>query len=88
MAKKIKIIRNDAINKSLSHNNRQYLVGNLSLPQELEHIKDNKLEIGITAYDDYESETPHYHTQAYEYQYLLSGKTEYLDINTGEAILF
>lgn len=88
MTKKIKIIRSDAIDKSLLNNNRQYLVGNLSLPQELEHIMDEKLEIGITSYTEFKSELPHYHTQAYEYQYLISGRTEYLDIDTGEQYCF
>ncbi|RZI50005.1 cupin domain-containing protein [Aeribacillus pallidus] len=33
-------------------------------------------------------ELPHYHTQAYEYQYIISGKTEYLDVETGELYTF
>ncbi|WP_394237699.1 cupin domain-containing protein [Niallia oryzisoli] len=88
MDKTIKIIRSEQIERALQTTTRQYLVGNLSRPQELEHIADDKIEVGITSYDEFNSEFPHYHTQAYEYQYIISGETEYLDIETGQTYSF
>ncbi len=69
----------------LSHVSRQYLVGNLSRPQELEFFRDTNLEIGITDYDSYATEPAHRHSQATEYQYMLSGWTQYMDTDTGEV---
>lgn len=88
MSKTMKIIRNGQIEKALADTNRQYLVGKLSLPQELDHIEDDKLEVGITSYDEFNCEMPHYHTQAYEYQYILNGMAEYLDVETGQKYCF
>lgn len=88
MNKKICSISNEQIQHSLENNTRQYLVGKLSLPQVLNHIEDDKLEIGITSYTDFHSESPHYHTQAYEYQYIIKGTTEYMDIETGQEYTF
>jgi len=86
--KQILSIKNEQIKKALEDTTRQYLVGRLSRPQELDYIEDDKLEIGITSYDETYNELPHYHTQAYEYQYIISGETEYLDIETGEQYTF
>jgi 8-oxo-dGTP diphosphatase len=72
----------------LSATSRQYLVGDLKRPQELEFQADSRLEIGITAYALPASEDPHGHTAATEFQYVLSGMTEYLDIDTGEEHAF
>ena len=73
-----------AINGALKDTTRQYLVGNLKLPQELTHIDDSNIEIGITDYKEYTAEDPHWHKVAYEYQYMISGETKYLDVETGE----
>jgi len=88
MNKKICSISKEQIQHSLENNTRQYLVGKLSLPQVLNHIEDDKLEIGITSYTDFHSESPHYHTQAYEYQYIVKGITEYMDVETGQEYTF
>jgi quercetin dioxygenase-like cupin family protein len=88
MKQQMHIIKNDKILKALEGTTRQYLVGKLSKPQELEYIEDEKLEIGITSYNEYNSEMPHYHTQAYEYQYIVRGMTEYLDVETGQQYTF
>lgn len=84
----IKKINNESISSALSGNTRQYLIGNLKLPQELDHIQDCDLEIGITNYEQLASEAPHTHTRAKEYQYMISGRTEYLNIKTGEVSSF
>lgn len=75
-----KMLSNENIEKSLQGNTRQYLVGQLKLPQELEHIDDQNIEIGITDYNEYFIEQPHWHKVAYEYQYVISGETKYLNL--------
>jgi len=76
------------IENILSKNSRQYLVGNLQLPQELKYIQSKDVEIGISYYDKYTIEEAHFHTQQTEYQYMISGKTEYKNINTDEIFIF
>lgn len=88
MSKEIFTIRNKEITKVFEETTRQYLVGNLGRPQELNHFQDDKLEIGITSYKEPNCEAPHYHTQAYEYQYIISGETEYIDIESGKEYSF
>lgn len=72
-------IENHEIETILQKVSRQYLVGDLQRPQELSFIKDNNLEVGITDYKEYSTEPVHYHTDAVEYQYMLSGWTKYMD---------
>jgi len=81
-------ISNQKIVKSLEDTTRQYLVGDLNKPQKLNYIKDNKLEIGISSYSKFGLEPPHTHSQAYEYQYMISGFTTYLDLDTHQEISF
>lgn len=76
-------IKNEDIEEVLKGISRQYLVGNLQRPQELKFVRDEHLEIGITDYDKYTTEVVHYHTEAVEYQYMISGWTKYMDIETG-----
>ena len=87
MGKFIKIDNQD-IEAVLKKVSRQYLVGNLKQPQELTFVKDENIEVGITDYNVYSTEPVHYHTQAVEYQYMLSGWTQYMDIETGEIFEF
>ncbi|WP_423800711.1 NUDIX domain-containing protein [Neobacillus sp. SAB-20_R2A] len=88
MNRKIMMIQNGDIELALSETTRQYLVGQLGRPQMLKHIDDSQIEIGITSYDNFISEVPHYHLQAHEYQYMISGMTEYMDVETGEGYQF
>ncbi|MBY6199131.1 NUDIX domain-containing protein [Vibrio hangzhouensis] len=83
-----KILRNIDIESTLSQSSRQYLTGRLGRPQLLEHIDDEKIEIGITDYSTATSEAPHTHSQAYEYQLMLSGHTRYLDIDSNTEFEF
>ena len=64
------------------NNKRQYLLGDLQLPQDLDFIKDKEIEVGLSKYNKYTVEIPHFHTVCTEYQYVLEGKTKYLDIDT------
>ena len=85
---KIVKIENEAIKKSLENTTRQYFVGNLSKPQEIEFVRDERLEIGVSSYPDYKYEPTHVHDIATEYQYMISGWTEYMDVDTGKIYEF
>lgn len=87
MSSIIKISADD-IDKVFPDVTRQYLVGNLKKPQKLRHIVSEQLEIGITSYSEYATEPVHYHTDAVEFQYMLSGWTQYMDVNTREVFEF
>ncbi|MEK4521167.1 cupin domain-containing protein [Psychrobacillus sp. FSL W7-1493] len=86
--KGFKVLNNSVVERALEDETRQYLVGNLKRPQKLTHIHDEKLEVGITNYEQSTNELPHYHTQATEYQYVLSGNTTYYNLDTNEEITF
>lgn len=81
-------IKNEDIENVLKSVSRQYLVGNLKKPQKMDFIRDEHLEIGITNYDKYTTEVAHYHTEAVEYQYMLSGWTKYLILGSGKEYEF
>ena len=87
MGKIIKINNADIVD-ALKNTTRQYFVGNLSRPQEIMFIKDDRLEIGISSYTDFQSEPTHKHIVATEYQYMISGWTEYMDVDSGEIFEF
>ncbi len=84
----IRVIKNQAIKDALLGVTRQYFVGDLKKPQTLTFFVSEKLEIGITHYEQSSIEPPHKHTSTYEYQYMLSGHTQYLDIETGQVYEF
>jgi len=81
-------INGASIQDALAKTTRQYLTGQLKLPQELSHIDDGNVEIGITEYKSYTSEAPHWHKVAYEYQYMISGETKYIDVESGEEMYY
>ena len=77
------------IEQALSGVTRQYLVGKLGRPQALCHIPHDVVEIGVTRYGPQGgTEAPHTHRQAFEYQYMLEGKTVYLDVTAREEHVF
>lgn len=81
-------ISNAAITDALQETTRQYLVGDLSRPQRLVFLRDKRLEIGISRYPASQSEPAHLHHVATEYQYMISGWTEYMDVDTGAVYTF
>lgn len=85
---KIHLISSSQIKDSLIGNHRQYLVGNLQIPQSLEHFDSKDLEIGISSYVEDASELPHYHHTTSEYIYLIKGHTRYFDVETKEIYEF
>lgn len=84
----ILVINDQEIKSALEITTRQYLAGELSRPQLLGYFHDQRIEIGITHYENFHSELPHYHTKAAEYQYMLNGMTEYWDLDCGEKYIF
>ena len=86
---KILKISTEEINQALQNVTRQYLVGDLQKFQRLHHIPNSLVEIGITRYEaEVKVEAPHRHRQAFEFQYMTSGLTAYLDMTTGEEHVF
>ena len=85
---KISLVNNSEIKVALEGLSRQYFAGNLQKEQRLSFVRDERLEIGITNYEEYTEEAPHYHTEATEYQYMVSGWTKYYDLDTGEEYEF
>lgn len=80
----IKRISKDELEKTLSNNNRQYLVGDLKLPQELQHIHDGNVGVGISHYKSFTSDLPHIHPKVTEYQLMLQGYSEIKNLITNE----
>lgn len=77
------------IDDALNETTRQYLVGDLQKPERLRHIPSSLIEIGITRYgEEGGTESTHTHKQAFEFQYMTSGLTAYLDTRTGEEHIF
>ncbi len=76
------------ISESLQETSRQYLVGDLERPQYLNNIFDEDVEVGISSYNTAVHEDAHSHKHAKEYQYVLKGMTEYLDLDTKEIYRF
>ncbi len=81
-------ISSKELNEILNKESRQYLVGDLKLPQTIQHIENKDVEIGISAYKHNEIEEAHYHTDQIEFQYMIYGKTEYINLDTNEKFLF
>jgi hypothetical protein len=84
----IEFLSAEEIKLSLQHSTRQYLAGDLKLPQSLSFLMDKKVEAGISRYDCYHWEKPHYHTTTDEYCYMLSGETRYVDLAEGKEYSF
>jgi quercetin dioxygenase-like cupin family protein len=80
---KFVVVLGQRIGEVLEHSLRQYLAGNLKKPQELQHIADDRIEIGLTRYDAATVELPHWHLTQREYQYMISGRTVYQEVLTG-----
>lgn len=76
------------IEASLAGSTRQYLAGDLKLPQQLDFLFDADIEAGISSYPAYRWEAPHYHTITSEYCYILSGETRYIDLAHGTEYRF
>lgn len=67
-----KIIKESYLKEALQKTRRQYLVGNLLLPQILKHIHSDAIEIAINNYTGGEFEKPHFHPKQIEFELILS----------------
>jgi 8-oxo-dGTP diphosphatase len=86
---KILKISGQEIDQALRNVTRQYLVGDLQKSQALHHVPSSLIEIGITRYENEgKLEPPHRHKQAFEFQYMATGLTAYLDLTTAEEHIF
>lgn len=83
----IEVLRKEEIEEAMRLTKRQYLVGELSLPQALKYLHDPNVEAGITEYGEYTVEKPHYHKRTTEYIYMLEGQSKYFYVETAEEIL-
>ena len=82
----IKKISKETLDEVLQYNERQYLVGNLKVPQMLQHIHDNNVEVGISHYKQFTADKPHIHREVTEYQMILQGYSEIKNLLTGEVM--
>jgi mannose-6-phosphate isomerase-like protein (cupin superfamily) len=73
---------------ALKNTNRQYLAGDLKLPQELTCIFDKNVDVGITKYTKYTAEQPHSHRHTVEYTYVLEGETKFIDLSARQEFFF
>ncbi|MDO5147361.1 MAG: HAD hydrolase family protein [Eubacteriales bacterium] len=78
----VQYIDHESIEKALESSRRQYLTGDLEMPQVLPYIRDSQVECGISDYSSYHWETAHYHTTTTEYGYMISGETKYVDLSS------
>lgn len=76
------------LTSALDSEYRVYLCGSLKKPQALKYIHDEKNEMGISHYRKFTADLPHLHTQALEYNYLISGSSKILILDTGEEFVF
>lgn len=76
------------LQQALRETRRQYLAGRLTRPQQVKEVIDDNIEAGISYYPTASAEQPHSHTEVSEYQYMIKGLTEYLDLDTGETHRF
>ncbi|WP_066297260.1 hypothetical protein [Bacillus sp. FJAT-29937] len=82
----IKKISKETLDSVLAQNERQYLVGNLKVPQMLQHFHDDNVEVGISHYKLFTADQPHIHGEVTEYQMILQGYSEIKNLLTGEVI--
>jgi quercetin dioxygenase-like cupin family protein len=82
----IRVIRAGAIESALADSPRQYLMGDLKRPQELGHIRSTSCEVGIVEYPEATADTPHFHPNVEENQYVLSGRVLVMNLRTKAVV--
>ena len=82
----ISIISSEDIEYALQIEHRQYLTGNLSRPQLLVQLEDQELEVGISTYPRDKIDAAHCHPFAREYQFVIAGRLEILDLGSREVV--
>ena len=70
----MKTLKGEIIQHALTHSKRVYLCGQLAQSQEFEHINNDGLEIGVSYYQTFTSDAPHFHASNNEYNIVLQGE--------------
>lgn len=78
----------DELFQALEKEPRVYLCGELKKPQSMKWISDGDNEIGMSFYKDFTHDAPHLHTTAKEYNFVISGCTKVLLIDSGKTYTF
>ncbi len=84
---KMEFIRGEYLQKCLNEKYRIYLCGDLKRPQAEKCILDKKNEIGISFYQQFTTDFPHFHTAATEYNYIISGKSKILLLDEQKEVI-
>lgn len=79
-------IRGKYLQQKLDEKYRIYLCGNLKRPQAEKCIFDEKNEVGISYYQQFTADSPHFHTLATEYNYIVSGSSKILLLDEHKEI--
>lgn len=80
----VMLLRKKVIDDAIVKNFRQYFIGNLSKPQELDYITLGDLEIGSSLYQYPKADKPHFHERSSEIIYILDGTYKVLILDTGK----
>lgn len=84
----MEFLKKSEIDKGLSSSNRVYLCGNLQKESKTEFIRTDNYELGISRYSEYTFEQPHYHSENYEYNYVINGQIKVFLIAEKKEMLF
>lgn len=80
------VIKSGSVDEGLNRHGRVYLCGDLEFSNGVEHIRTSGYEIGISQYDEFTADKPHYHSYNTEYNYVLEGEIKVLLINEGREV--
>lgn len=83
----VAVITPQDMEKAFEGEFRQYIQGNLANPQKLKYIWSDECEIGISYYEEYTHDDPHYHDIITETNYIISGKVILRILDTNEEYL-
>lgn len=82
----IGVIRSADLERALAAAPRQYLMGDLQRPQELEHLPSDEIEVGMVEYPEAGADDPHEHPHVHECQLVLEGQVKLLNLSSLEEI--
>lgn len=75
------IVYGKDIEKGLTASNRVYLCGYLHSENGVRHIPTDGYEIGVSNYQGFKADMPHYHSFNTEYNYVIEGEVKLLLLN-------
>ena len=82
----MELIHGEVLNQALNKSYRVYLCGDLKKTQEIGWIYDTKNEVGVSFYQYFTADQPHFHTTATEYNYIISGSSKILLLNEQKEV--